>query len=424
MEGWVRAACAAIAVAAAAAPSSEARAATIAISCSALGTELRLCREGAEAWAAETGHEVTLVSTPNSATERLALYLQILSAGADDIDVYQIDVIWPGLLADHLLDLAPHMDGAQTAHVDAMVEAATVDGELKAMPWFADAGVLYYRADLLEAYGLEPPRTWDALEAAARTVMDGERAKGDDDLWGYVFQGRAYEGLTVNALEWIASHGGGTIVADDGTVTVNNARAAEALATAAGWIGTIAPEGVLNYAEEEARGLFQSGNAVFMRNWPYAYALADGEGSPVRGRVGVAVLPKGGDDGRHTGTLGGQLLAVSRYSRHPEIAADLVRHLTSADEQRRRALEGAFNPTVAALLEDEELNAALPFLDDLSDTFANAVARPSSVTGEHYNRVSNAFWNAVHDVLSGSTAAGPALAELERTLARIRRRGW
>jgi trehalose/maltose transport system substrate-binding protein len=400
------------------------RAAEVSISCGAVGIELELCRTGAEAWAEETGNTVSIVSTPNATNERLALYQQILAAGGSDIDVYQIDVIWPGILGEHFIDLAPHMDGAENQHFTAIVTNNTVDGELKAMPWFTDAGVLYYREDLLEKYDREVPATWQELGETARVIQQGERAEGNDRMWGYVFQGRAYEGLTCNALEWIDSYGGGTIVDAAGEITVNNPRAVEAVETVAAWVGEIAPEGVLNYAEEEARGVFQSGNAVFMRNWPYAWALANSPGSPVAGKVGVTALPSGGPQGESTGTLGGWQLAVSKYSDDPEAAADLVRYLTSLEEQKRRAIEGSYNPTIPALYEDEEVLEAVPFFGSLYDTFVNAVARPSRVTGPKYNRVSNAFWNAVHSVLSGQAEAGPALAGLERDLARVKRRGW
>jgi trehalose/maltose transport system substrate-binding protein len=401
-----------------------ASAAEVSISCGAVGLELELCREGAEAWAEETGNTVTVVSTPNSTTERLALYQQLLAAGAADIDVFQIDVIWPGILGSHFIDLAEPMEGQQDEHFEAIVENNTIDGELKAMPWFTDAGVLYYREDLLEKYGFEPPETWAELEEQARTVMKGERAEGDDDLWGFVWQGRAYEGLTVDALEWIHSFGGGTIVDESGEITVNNPRAVEAIDTAAGWVGEITPPGVLNYAEEEARGVFQSGNAVFMRNWPYAWSLAQSEDSPIKGKVGVSALPAGGEEGQKTGGLGGWQLAVSKYSNDPEAAADLVRYLTSYEEQKRRAVEGAYNPTIPALYEDEEVLEAAPFFGQLYDTFVNAVARPSGVTGDKYNRVSNAFWNAVHSVLSDSATAEEAMASLEQELQGVRRRGW
>ena len=404
--------------------SGAAQAATVSISCGAVGAELELCRTGAEAWAQETGNEVVIVSTPNSSTERLALYQQILAAGGDDIDVYQIDVIWPGILGSHFIDLAPYTDGAQDAHFPAIVENNTIDGELKAMPWFTDAGVLYYRKDLLEKHGHEVPTTWADLAQTAGAIVEAEKAEGNDRMNGIVFQGRAYEGLTCNALEWIDSYGGGAIVDDDGKVTINNPNAVAALEEAGSWIGKIAPDGVLNYAEEEARGVFQSGNAVFMRNWPYAWSLANSDDSPVKDKVGVVALPKGGADGKSTGALGGWQLAVAKYSESPEAAADLVRYLTSEKEQKRRAIEGSYNPTIEALYKDPEVLEAVPFFGSLYETFVNAVARPSGVTGDKYNRVSNAFWNAAHSVLSGKEDAATALADLEGELNAIKRRGW
>lgn len=401
----------------------RAAAVDISVSCGAVGIELRLCKEAVARWEAKTRHTAEIVSTPNSSTERLALYQQLLAAHAPDIDVFQVDIIWPGILGEHFINLAPYADGRQKQHFPAIVAADTVDGELKAMPWYTDAGLLYYRADLLEKYGKPVPRTWAELAETAAAVMDGEHAAGNDRLWGFVLQGRAYEGLTCNALEWVHSYGGGRIVDDEGEITIDNPEAAAALAEAASWIGTIAPRGVLNYAEEETRGVFQSGKAVFMRNWPYAWALAQSTDSPVRGKVGVAPLPHG-PDGKSTATLGGWNLAVSKYSRHPDIAADLVMFLTSADEQKRRAIEGAYNPTIPALYKDPEVLAAVPFLAGLYPTIASAIARPSEVTGDKYNRVSAAFWGSVHRVLSGSTQPKAALRSLARELAKIRRRGW
>ncbi|WMS43976.1 ABC transporter substrate-binding protein [Acuticoccus sp. MNP-M23] len=400
------------------------QAATVSISCGAVGQELELCRTGAEAWAKDTGNEVVIVSTPNSSTERLALYQQILSAGGSDIDVYQIDVIWPGILGSHFIDLAPYTDGAQDAHFPAIVENNTIDGELKAMPWFTDAGVLYYRKDLLEKHGMAPPTTWSDMADAGAKIQKAERDEGNDRMYGYVFQGRAYEGLTCNALEWVDSYGGGEIIDANGEITINNPQAIAALDEAGSWMNEIVPEGVLNYAEEEARGVFQSGNAVFMRNWPYAWALANSADSPVKDKVGVVALPKGGADGKSTGTLGGWQLAVAKYSDNQDAAADLVRYLTSEKEQKRRAIEASYNPTIKALYEDEEVLAANPFFGSLYDTFVNAVARPSRPTGDKYNRVSSAFWNASHAVLSGKQSATDALADLENQLKSVKRRGW
>ncbi|MCP5368726.1 MAG: ABC transporter substrate-binding protein [Hyphomicrobiales bacterium] len=397
-------------------------AATLAISCGAVGQELEQCRTGAEAWARQTGNAVKVVSTPNSATERLALYQQILAARSPDIDVLQIDVIWPGILAPHLRDLTPTLGGEAAGHFPALVANDTVGGKLVALPWFMDAGLLYYRTDLLQKYGVAVPETWADLTAAAARIQAAERAAGHNGVWGYVWQGRAYEGLTCNALEWIASHGGGTVVDGAGKVTVDNPAAVRALETARGWVDTISPPGVLTYAEEEARGLFQSGRAVFMRNWPYAWSLAQGADSSVKGKVGVAALPRG-PDGRPAAALGGQHLAVSKYSAHPALAMDLVRHLTGRAEQKRRALEASFNPTRPDLYDDREVAAANPFMASLRATFQAATPRPSTITGARYNRVSQEFFTTVSLVLGGG-GADPALEALAARLNRIKRRGW
>ena len=212
------------------------------------------------------------------------------------------------------------------------------------MPWFTDAGMLFYRKDLLEAAGKQPPETWQELAATAKELQDQARAGGNDRMWGFVYQGKAYEGLTCDALEWVDSFGGGQIVDAEGKITINNPKAADALTWAASTVGTIAPEGVLNYSEEEARGVFQSGNAIFMRNWPYAWALGQAADSPIKDKIGVSALPAGAQGERNTGTLGGWQLAVSSYSANPDVAVDLVRYLTSEAEQKRRAIEGLLQP--------------------------------------------------------------------------------
>jgi trehalose/maltose transport system substrate-binding protein len=404
--------------------SAAADAATVSISCGAVGIELQLCKSGAEAWAKQTGNRVNVVSTPNDSNARLALYQQLLASRSNAIDVFQIDVVWPGILQNYFVDLKPYVQqSVLDAQFQTIVQNNTVNGKLVALPWFTDAGILYYRKDLLQKYNKPIPSTWKELSDVASGIEAKERAAGHPNMWGYVFQGRAYEGLTCNALEWVDSFGGGTIVNSEGKVTIDNPKAIEAVNMAAGWIGTIAPTGVLNYAEEESRGVFQSGNAVFMRNWPYAWPLVNSQGSPIKGKVGVTQLPKGGESGKHTGALGGWQLAVSKYSGVKDQAIDLVKYLTSEQEQKRRAIKGGYNPTYRALYKDKEVLAASPFFGSLYDTFVNAIARPSRVTGTKYNQVSNAFWNAVHSTLAGEGNAQTNLSQLARTLDRLSRGG-
>ncbi|WP_295818102.1 extracellular solute-binding protein, partial [uncultured Deinococcus sp.] len=255
---------------AAVASGSHAGAVTLTIACGAVGQELELCKAGAARWAAKTGNTVKVFESPNLTNDRLALYQQQLAAKSSDIDVYQLDVVWPGLLAQHFVDLKGKVPAAEVnTHFKGIIDANTVDGKLVAMPWFTDAGLLYYRTDLLKKYGYSAaPKTWAELATMAKKIQDGEQ-KANKAFAGYVWQGKNYEGLTCDAMEWLVSFGGGTIVDSTGKITINNAKAAQALDTAASWVKTISPQGVTTYGEEEARGIFQSGNAAFMRNWPY-----------------------------------------------------------------------------------------------------------------------------------------------------------
>lgn len=399
-----------------------AQAATITVACSALGIGQRLCREGAEAWAAGSGNAVRFVAMPKAAGDQLALYQQLLAAGSGDIDVLQIDVVWPGLLAGYLADLSGRVPpDTLDGHLKPLAENATVKGRLVALPWFTDVGLLYHRADLLARYGRAVPNSWAELEDTARLVQEGERAAGRDRMWGYVWQGRAYEGLTVNALEWVDSFGGG-FIAPDGRITVTEPPVVDAVAMAAGWVGTISPVGVLNYTEEEARGVFQSGNAVFMRNWPYAWPLANAADSPVRGAVGVSPLPAG-PGGTPSGGLGGQMLAVNDHSPNRDAAADLVLALTGPAEQTRRAIAGGYNPTIRALYDDPEILATQPFVAEVRRAVDSAVARPARATGLRYTQASAAIRDAVHAALSGRQPAAEAMSDLDRTLWRISRGG-
>ena len=370
-----------------------------------------------------TGIAVTRISGNQNANERLTgQYLPVLNAQAGDIDVMQIDVIWPGILAPHAIDLTEAASGVVGNHFQAIVENNTVDGTLVGIPFYTDAGLLYYRTDLFEKHGIAgAPATWDDLQTAAQTIMDAERGEGMADMWGFVWQGNAYEGLTCNALEWQVSNGGGSIIEPDGTVSVNNPQVAEAINRAAGWVGTISPEGVTTYQEEESRGVWQGGNAAMMRNWPYAFSLGQAPDSVIRDMFDVSVLPMGSGEGaRNAATLGGWQMMASSYSESPDAAVELCKFLTSAESQKSRAIELSTLPTIASLYEDAEVLEAQPFFGRLVETFSGgAVARPSTVSSSEYNNVSIAYFSAVHSVLTGTTDAESALGDLEGELEEI-----
>jgi trehalose/maltose transport system substrate-binding protein len=389
---------------------------TLHIACGSLGMERDLCAQGAQAWAKKTGHTVEFTSMSTDVSQELATLQQLMAAGSADLDVARVDIIWPGLVANHFIDLKPHIpEEVLKQHFPSIVQNNLVNGKLVAMPWYTDAGLLYYRKDLLEKHGQQPPTTWQELAEAAKKVVAAEKKAGNTKLVGYVFQGKAYEGLTCNALEWVDSFGGGTIVDPQGQVTLNNPKAVEAIDFFASLVGNVVPKGALSYDEEGARGAFQSGNAVFMRNWPYAWALANSKDSPIKDKVGVMALPKGGAAGKSTGTLGGWQLGVPKSSKNQALAVDLVKYLTSREEQKRRALVGSFNPTITSLYEDEELLKANPFFRSLYSTFTNAVPRPT-ITGSKYNQVSTEFRNSVHATLSGKGKAAANLAKADAKL--------
>ncbi|MES2935958.1 MAG: ABC transporter substrate-binding protein [Pseudomonadota bacterium] len=394
-------------------------AATINLSCDSVHSHPEICRSVAEDWARKTNNEVHVVNAPNDSNERLAFYLGLLRSASDKIDIFEIDVIWPGLMANYFIDLRPYSKSVEKQFFPDMLANNTVNNRLIALPWYSDTGIMFYRKDLLKKYGFGLPKTWKELAVTAKKTQDAERAAGNLKMWGYVWQGRAYEGLTCNAMEWLGSYCGGTLIDENGKVTINNPHAIEALKTAASWIGSISPKAVLNYGEEESRGVFQSGNAVFVRHWPVVWAGSQRADSMVRGKVGVMALPTGSAAGRSTGALGGWQLAVSKYSKNQALAADLVNYLTSAEVQGPRAIRSSVNPTIMSLYSDPALVKANPFMAELYDSFATAVRRPSTVTGGKYDQVSALFWSATHEVLSGKKSADIALVELEAALNRL-----
>jgi trehalose/maltose transport system substrate-binding protein len=375
-------------------------------------------------WEDATGHTVTLVPMPASTTDQFGQYRLWLAAGNPDIDVYQTDVIWAPQLADHFVDLSAAAADLIPQHFPSIIESQTVNGALVALPIFTDAPALYYRTDLLEKHGATVPATWEELTATAQMIQDAERAEGNEAIWGFIWQGNAYEGLTCNALEWVKSFGGGQIVEPDGTISINNEAAIAAVELAASWVGTISPDGVLAYQEEEARGLWQTGNAVFMRNWPYAYGLGNGDDSAVKGLFGVAPLPTGGSNDTSAATLGGWNVAVSKYGDNQEAAISLALYLAGAEAQKQRAINESNLPTIIALYDDADIAAAQPIIPQWKDVFLQAVPRPSAPTLGSYNQVSSLFWSAVHDVLSGNASGAEAFEILEADLQDLKGDAW
>jgi trehalose/maltose transport system substrate-binding protein len=368
-----------------------------------------------EEWAKKTGNKLEYIGRPNDSSAVLPLFQQYWTAKSPDVDIYQIDVIWQGIAAPHAVDLKKYFKEDEIkAYFPRIIENNTIDGKLVSIPVYTDAGLLFYRTDLLEKYGYNaPPKTWEELAAMAKKIQDGERAAGKPDFQGFVFEGKA-ESLTCNALEWIYSYGGGSVIEPDKKITINNPNAIKALDTAHSWIGTISPAGVTTYDEEEARKIWQAGNAAFMRNWPYAYALGADPKSPIVGKFDITGLPKGGDSGKNAACLGGWQLMISAYSKVPDAAADLVRYLCSAEIQKKRTIDWSLLPTRPTLYSDPDVLAKYPFFKTMLDVFNNAVARPSTVTGADYDQLSTAFFQNVNKVLTGAESGKDAVVQVEQ----------
>ncbi|MBV8278121.1 MAG: ABC transporter substrate-binding protein [Verrucomicrobia bacterium] len=355
---------------------------------SEFGDARKVTRRLLDEWARKTGNQIVYLSKPNSYPAAFGQFLIDWAAHTADIDVYSIDTTWQAAAAPHAIDLTKYFSPEELrAYFPQVIKNNTVDGKLVSVPTSVDVGLLYYRTDLLKKYGFaDPPETWDELTKMARTIQVGERAAGDADFYGYLWQGKD-EGVLVNALEWIFSYGGGTIIEPDGRVSINNPGAIDALNGAREWLGSISPTDTLTYAEEDCRNIFESGRSAFMRNWPYVYVLADKPDSRVRGKFSITVLPKGRDSGTHAGALGGWSLMVSKYSKHPDVAADLVKYFSSAEVEKAVALELSGMPSRPALYQDEDILSKYPWFAKLPAIFDQAVARPSDVLGAKYNRL-------------------------------------
>ncbi len=396
---------------------------TLHIAYGSVGQDIELMREVLDDYQEETGQEVEIVQMPASTTDIFGQFKIWLNSKSSDIDIYVVDVIWAPQIDNHLVDLSDAASDIAGEHFPAIIQSQTSNGRLVALPFFTDAPALYYRKDLLDKYDEPVPQTWLDLTYTAEYIMNSERDEGNDGMYGFVFQGNAYEGLTCDALEWIKSSGGGQIIEADGSISVNNPDAARALRLASSWVGGISPQGVTTYQEEEARGLWQRGDAVFMRNWPYAYSLGqNAEDSKVKGKIGVAPLPTGGAGS--AATLGGWNLAVSTYSKKQDEAIELAKYLASEEVQKFNAIRGSKMPTIPSLYSDAEVLEAVPFFADWLDVLQQAVPRPSAPTKKQYNEVSKEFWTAVHNVLTKSISAEASLQNLERKLEELRGSGW
>ena len=342
-------------------------------------------------------------------------------AGGGGIDLIGGDVVWPAQFAangwiEDLSDRFTQED--REAFLPAPVESCTYEGAVYGVPWFTDAGMLYYRKDLLERAGFSgPPETWEELKEQA-TKITGESEAED----GFVFQAAEYEGGTVNGLEYIWTHGGDVIDPEDPEKVVIDASGAVAgLATERGMVESgVAPQAVSTYAEQESQAAFLGGRAVFCRNWPYMYALAGQEGQSSIGpdQVGVASLPVAAGQDRSFSGLGGWnfYLNAASSDEEKEAAYEFAKFATSPEQQRYRALNGSFLPTLQDLYDDQEIVEKVPVIKLGESAIKNARPRPLS---PYYSDMSLAMAEQFNACVKGTKSPEEAARTLKERLQEI-----
>jgi trehalose/maltose transport system substrate-binding protein len=363
----------------------------------------------------DTGIKVSVVPHPAASDQSYSQLVRAFSQKSSSIDVAMIDVVWPGALAPYLVNLKPKLGQQSKIHSAGIVQADTVGGKLVGMPWFGDFGLLYYRTDLLKKYGYSaPPKTWSQLFAMAKKIQDGEQ-KTNPNFYGFVFQGNSYEGLTCNALEWIASAGGGHFI-DSGKASINNSKARTILDAMRSQIGKVTPRGVTSYQEDQTEHAFDSGDAAFARNWPYQYGIGATAGSKVQGKFSVTPLPHGAN-GSSVATVGGWQLAVSKYSKHKDAAIEFVRYMTSKAVEKFDAITNSNVPTIPSLAKDKQVVRTNPYLKPATANVAR-VARPARFLGTHYNEASKVIYQGINQILNG-TSASSVLPSMQSKLNQI-----
>ncbi|WP_313557653.1 ABC transporter substrate-binding protein [Agrobacterium cavarae] len=360
--------------------------------------------------AANPGTKVA-IETGGNTSEAQAQYLNtIMSAKDPSLDVLILDVIRPAQFA--AAGWTVPFEGKDTsAYLPAYAEANTVNGKVVALPAFADSMFLYYRKDLLDKYGIAPPKTWDELTAAVKKIAEGEK---NPDLQGLSFQGKAIEGAVCTFLLPYWSQGKN--LAENGKLTFDKTAAVNSLKLWKSFVDQgVAKKNIAEVATDDTRKEFQAGNVVFAVNWSYAWAQSQGKDSAVAGKVGVARLPAVAG-GEQATCLGGWEWGVSAYSNHKDEAQKLVEYLSSQETSTFMAVNGSLLPTYPAAYKDEAVLKAAPWFADALQVVETAKPRPVT---PRYNEVSEVIRTTVNAVLAGVTTPEDGAAQIEARLKRI-----
>jgi multiple sugar transport system substrate-binding protein len=375
--------------------------------------ELDYWEEVIGAFTEETGIAVELMRQPTDTDQRRQSLVVPLRAAEEDPDVFLMDIIWIGQFAASQW-LEP-LDGRIAASgfdlnvfFEGIIEFADrYESAVVALPVYVDAGLLYYRKDIFQEHLTgKVPETWTELVEYCRAAQRSER-RLHPDFWGFVWQGAQYEGLVCTFLEFAVSNGG-QLVDRAGNLTLDHPKNIEALAFMRDLIAThkvSPPNTYTEMKEEEVRTFFESGQALFERNWPYAWGLHQAEGSPVRGKVGIALLPRF-EGGRHAAALGGWHIGMSRSSDRKNDAYRLMQYIVSREVQMGFALNLGWNPARGDVYDSPEIAESLPHLVELKQVFQNATPRPNL---PYYSLLSRALQAELNKALSGMVTAEEAL---------------
>jgi multiple sugar transport system substrate-binding protein len=350
--------------------------------------------------------QVRLIELPEEADAQRQQMVQNAQTKSDAYTVVNLDVVWTAeFAANRWITELPKNQFDLSKFLAPALKTGQYRDRLYAAPWKTDAGLLYYRKDLLDKAGIkEPPKTWDELKAACAKV------KGVDCYAGQLDK---YEGLTCNFSEAVNS-AGGIVVDDQGKPNVNTPQAKQGLDfLAQGFKNGMIPKEAITYKEEEARRAFEKGNLLFLRQWPYQWALSN-KAAKVKGKFDVAPLP--GLTGPGAPTLGGHNLAISAFAKNKATALDFIKFLTSEERERANLLASSEAPTLASLYDDPELQKKFPYLPTLKASLLNAKPRPSAV---RYGDVTAAIQEAAYAAISGTKPSDQALAELQTKLGQL-----
>ncbi|WP_232214624.1 ABC transporter substrate-binding protein [Rubidibacter lacunae] len=360
--------------------------------------------------------ELDIVEAPNDTNNVEDLYTSAFLLGQSPYDLVYMDIVWvPKFAAAGWL--LPLDDRIERAGIDlgkflqGDVNGGRYRGELYRMPFRSDGGMLYYRTDWLQAVGRQPPATFDELVDVSQELQ----AQGLTD-WGYVWQGKQYEGLSAMFVEVLAGYGAYWV--DPDTLDVGLDRS-EAIAAVEFLVSTItsgvSPPGVTTYSEEPVRRLFENGRTAFMRNWPYAYSL--GQQSAIAGQFAIQPMVRS-SQGRSGACQGGWGLGIAKTTAHPDAAWRVAEYFARAETQKQYSLETGYVPSRRELFADPELVAEFSYLPDLLNVIENSVLRPPIAQYSQASDILQRYLSAAFSRTMTPDAAMEAAARETRALLR------